>query len=98
VIAHSHAERQRRPRVVRRPVAASRNRIETIIGEITDVDSLRLVRHGAHTVWGLLNRTAATLLAHTWLRLAWVCSHNTRLRQLPGPLSRLISAPTPIAT
>lgn len=72
VIAHSHAERQRLPRAVRRPVAALRNRIETTIGEITDVDGLRLARHGAHTVWGLLTRTAATLLAHTWLRLAWV--------------------------
>ncbi len=72
VIAHSHAERQRLPRAVRRPVAALRNRIETTIGEIADVDGLWLVRHGAHTVWGLLTRTAATLLAHTWLRLAWV--------------------------
>lgn len=72
VIAHSHAERQRLPRAVLRPVAALRNRIETSIGEITDVDGLRLARHGAHSVWGLLTRTAATLLAHTWLRLAWV--------------------------
>jgi len=72
VIAHSHAERRRLPRAVRRPVAALRNRIETSIGEITDVDGLRLVRHGAHSFWGLLTRTAATLLAHTWLRLAWV--------------------------
>ena len=72
VIAHSPAERQRLPRAVRRPVAALRNRIETTIGEITDVDALRLARHGAHTFWGLLTRTAATLLAHTWLRLAWV--------------------------
>jgi hypothetical protein len=27
-------------------------------------------RHGAKTVWGLLTRTAATILAHTRLRLA----------------------------
>jgi hypothetical protein len=53
-------------------VAALRNRIETTLGEITEGDGLRLARHGAHTFWGLLTRTAATLLAHTWLRLGWV--------------------------
>ncbi len=72
VVAHSRADRQRLPAAVRRPVAALRNRIETTLGEITDVDGLRLARHGAHTLWGLLTRTAATLLAHTWLRLAYV--------------------------
>lgn len=72
VVAHSRADRQRLPAAVRRPVAALRNRIETTLGEITDVDGLRLARHGAHTFWGLLTRTAATLLAHTWLRLAYV--------------------------
>ncbi len=72
VVAHGHAQRRRLPRTVRRAVAALRNRIETSIGEITDVDRLRLVRHGARTFCGLMTRTAATLLAHTWLRLAWV--------------------------
>jgi hypothetical protein len=72
VVAHSRADRQRLPVAVRRPVAALRNRIETTLGEITDVDGLRLARHGARTFWGLLTRTAATLLAHTWLRLAYV--------------------------
>lgn len=72
VIAPSRVDRQRLPPAVRRPVAALRNRIETSLGEITDVDGLRLARHGARTFWGLLTRTAATLLAHTWLRLAWV--------------------------
>jgi hypothetical protein len=72
VVAHSRADRQRLPAAVRRPVAALRNRIETTFGAITDVDGLRLARHGARTFWGLLTRTAATLLAHTWLRLAYV--------------------------
>ncbi len=72
VVAHSRAERQQLPAAVRRPVAALRNRIETTIGEITDCDRLRLARHSAHSVWGLLTRTAATLCAHTWLRLGWV--------------------------
>jgi len=67
--AHSRAERRALPAAVRRPVAALRNRIETTIGELTDVDRLRLARHGATTVWGLLTRTAATILAHTLLRL-----------------------------
>jgi hypothetical protein len=29
---------------------------------------LELARHGAHTFWGLLTRTAATIAAHTLLR------------------------------
>ena len=72
VYAHSRAERRTLPAAVRRPVAALRNRIETTIGELTDVDRLRLARHGAKTVWGLLTRVAATILAHTLLRLALV--------------------------
>jgi hypothetical protein len=72
VYAHSRAERRTLPAAVRRPVAALRNRIETTIGELTDPDRLRLARHGARTLWGLLTRTAATILAHTLLRLALV--------------------------
>jgi Transposase DDE domain len=60
VIAHGRADRQRLP-------LALRNRIETTIGEVTD--RLELARHGAKTFWGLLTRTAATLFAHTLLRL-----------------------------
>jgi hypothetical protein len=70
MLAHSRADRQRLPRAVRRPVVALRNRIETTIGEVTD--SLGLARHRAKTFWGLLTRTAATILAHTVLRLAIV--------------------------
>ena len=69
VVAHSRAERRTLPRAIRRPVAALRNRIETTIGELTD--ALGLVRHRAKTCWGLLTRTAATILAHTLLRLGW---------------------------
>ena len=53
---------------MRRPIARLRNRIETTIGELTE--QLRLARHGAKTVWGLLTRAAATILAHSLLRLA----------------------------
>jgi Transposase DDE domain len=64
------AERRALPLAVRRPVARLRNRIETTTGELTE--RLGLARHGAKTVWGLLTRAAATLLAHTLLRLALV--------------------------
>ena len=67
VYAHGHADRRRLPAAVRRPVAKLRNRIETTVGELTD--SLGLARHRARTFWGLLARTAATILAHTLLRL-----------------------------
>jgi hypothetical protein len=55
------------PAAVRRPVAALRNRVETTIGELTE--ALGLARHRAKTLWGLLARAAATILAHTLLRL-----------------------------
>lgn len=63
VLAHSRAQRRTIPAVLRRPVARLRNRVETTLGQITDY--LDLARHGAHTFWGLLTRTAATLCAHT---------------------------------
>jgi len=47
-----------------------RNRIETTTGELTE--RLGLARHGARTFWGLLTRTAATIWAHTLLRLRLV--------------------------
>lgn len=72
VIAHSRAERRRLPKAVRRPVAALRNRVETSLGEITE--HLELARHGAKTFWGLLTRTAATLLAHPLLRAEFLQS------------------------
>ena len=49
-------------------------RIETTFSEITD--RMELARHGAHTFWGLLTRTAATIAAHT-LRLTCPCQHLT---------------------
>jgi hypothetical protein len=70
VVTPSHVERQRLSAAARRPVAVLRNRIETSIGELTD--RLELARHGVRTFWGLLTRTAATLFAHTLLRLGYV--------------------------
>jgi hypothetical protein len=67
VVAHSRAQRKALPKVIRRPVAALRNRVETTIGELTE--HLGLAHHRAHSFWGLLTRTAATMLAHTIIRL-----------------------------
>jgi transposase len=72
VVAPSKAERPRLPVPLRQGIAAWRNRVETTFGEITAIDGLQLAWHGAHTFWGLLTRTAATLLAHTLLRLDYV--------------------------
>jgi hypothetical protein len=67
VLTPSRADRQRVPVARRRAVAVLRNRIETTNGEITE--QLGLARHRAHTFWGLLARTAATVCAHTLLIL-----------------------------
>lgn len=56
----SQAGRRTLPAAVRRPVARLRNRSETAIGELTDLDRLRLARHGA------------IILAHTIRLLALV--------------------------
>jgi hypothetical protein len=72
VLTPSKAERAKLSRRVRRAIGAFRNRVETGFGEITARIGLQLAQHGAHTFWGRLTRTSATLLAHTLLRLAWV--------------------------
>ena len=51
------------PAIVQKIIAEWRNRIEATFGEITD--PTELARHGVHTFWGLLTRTAATIAAHT---------------------------------
>src|SRR6201986_2750338 len=60
-------QRAAMPSVLRKVIAEWRNRIETTFSEITD--RMELARHGAHTFWGLLTRTAATIAAHTLLRV-----------------------------
>jgi hypothetical protein len=55
------------PSALLKVIAEWRNRIETTFSEITD--QMELARHGAHTFWGLLTRTAATIAAHTLLRV-----------------------------
>ena len=60
-------QRHRMPPVLRKIIAEWRNRIETTFQEITD--QMELTRHGAHTFWGLLTRTAAVIAAHTLIRV-----------------------------
>lgn len=61
------SQRARMPRWLQQVIACWRNRIEVTFGELTD--RMELARHGAHTFWGLLTRTAATIAAHTLLRV-----------------------------
>ena len=60
-------QRHRMPPVLRKIIAEWRNRIETTFQEITD--QMELTRHGAHTFWGLLTRTAAVIAARTLIRV-----------------------------
>jgi Transposase DDE domain len=60
-------QRAAMPAILRKIIAQWRNRVETTFAEITD--QMELARHGAHSFWGLLARTAATIAAHTLLRL-----------------------------
>jgi hypothetical protein len=60
-------QRAAMPSVLLKVIAEWRNRIETTFSEITD--RMELARHGARTFWGLLTRTAATIAAHTLLRV-----------------------------
>jgi hypothetical protein len=60
-------QRAAMPPILLKVIAEWRNRIETTFSEITD--QMELARHGAHTFWGLLTRTAATIAAHTLLRV-----------------------------
>ena len=58
------------PSALLKVIAEWRNRIETTFSEITD--QMELARHGARTFWGLLTRTAATIAAHTLLRVCLI--------------------------
>jgi hypothetical protein len=60
------AQRAGLPSWLQKVIACWRNRVEVTFGELTD--RMELARHGAHTFWGLLTRTAATIAAHTLLR------------------------------
>jgi Transposase DDE domain len=57
------------PATLLKIIAQWRNRIETSFSEITE--QMGLARHGAHTFWGLLTRAAATIAAHTLIRVCF---------------------------
>jgi hypothetical protein len=59
-------QRAAMPPILLKIIANWRDRIETTFAEITVM--MGLARHGAHSFWGLLTRTAATITAHTLLR------------------------------
>jgi hypothetical protein len=63
----TRAQRKTMPTGLLKVIAEWRNRIETTFGEITD--QMELARHGAHTFWGLLTRTASIIAAHTLNRI-----------------------------
>lgn len=67
VIPPTKKQRKTMPKRLQKIIAEWRNRVETTFGEITD--RMELARHGAHTFWGLLTRTASTIAAHTLLRV-----------------------------
>jgi hypothetical protein len=65
LVPPAKGQRASMPQVLQKIIAQWRNRIESTFAEITD--QMELARHGAHTFWGLLTRTAATIAAHTLL-------------------------------
>ena len=67
LVPPAKGQRASMPPILLKVIAEWRNRIEATFGEITD--RMELARHGAHTFWGLLARTAATIAAHTLLRV-----------------------------
>jgi hypothetical protein len=67
LIPPTKPQRKTMPKMLQKVIAEWRNRVETSLSEITDL--MELARHGAHTFWGLLTGTAATLAAYTLLRV-----------------------------
>ncbi len=66
IVPPAKDQRKTMPTALQKIIAEWRNRVETSFKEITD--QMELARHGAHTFWGLLTRTAATIAAHTLSR------------------------------
>ena len=78
------------PAIVLKIIAQWRNRIEASFAEITE--QMGLTRHGAHTFWGLLTRSAATIAAHTQLTAH---AARDRVRPLSQWLARARLPKTP---
>ena len=67
LVPPAKGQRAMMPAILQKIIAEWRNRIETTFKEITD--QMELARHGAHTFYGLLTRTAAIIAAHTFMRV-----------------------------
>ena len=67
LVPPSKDQRRGMPAILQKIIAEWRNRIEATFSEITEL--MGLARHGAHTFWGLITRTAATIAAHTLMRV-----------------------------
>ena len=67
LVPPAKGQRAAMPAILQKIIAEWRNRIETTFNEITD--QTELARHGAHTFYGLLTRTAAVIAAHTFMRI-----------------------------
>jgi hypothetical protein len=67
LVPPAKGQRAAMPAILQKIIAEWRNRIETTLKEITD--QMELARHGAHTFYGLLTRTAAVIAAHTFMRI-----------------------------
>jgi hypothetical protein len=63
----AQGQRHRMPPILRKIIAEWRTRIETTFKQINE--QMELARHGAHTFWGLLSRTAAIIAARTLIRV-----------------------------
>lgn len=68
LVPPTKAQRATMPHALQMVIAHWRNRVEVTFAEVTD--RMELARHGAHTFWGLLARTATALAAHALLRIA----------------------------
>ena len=100
-------QRKPMPPILQKIIAEWRNRVEASLGENTDL--MELTRHGTHRFWGPLTRTAATIAAHTLLRLRLArfprrrSTHITRLRrrveaascQIAGSMRTYLRQPYP---
>jgi hypothetical protein len=67
LVPPTKSQRKTMPVILQKVIAQWRNRVETTFKEITD--QMELARHGAHTFWGLLARTATTIAAHTLMQV-----------------------------
>jgi hypothetical protein len=82
------------PAILQKIIAGWRNRVEATFGEVTDL--MELARHGAHSFWGLLTRTAAIIAAHTLVRACLHTVESTHITRLRGRISVVLTGIRPL--